>query len=985
MNKGFKSLPEYVQRKIDPEMAKRYMGGGAVMDRPLFRQAGGPAQPNMQEMAAMGQQYLMQPEAPTGMPQQQVDPQQAAMVQGAEQNAMLQGEQIGAMVAQSTMDNIDAAEDPKSMIDALRGNAKPLEERYSELADYVGEEDANKTPESVLAMVQPTIMMTEEGAVDSGIGELMQQLVAGVDMSEGEAMGQGVGELMAMGAGNTPPANFNQGGPVMVRNFADGTPPAGPSAAPLSISPYYQEAQQIRREILGSPEERAAQLQEQKNLTQAQMLFDIAQAGLQFAGTTEGKSVAERLANAAAATQLFPTIGARAAQFQQVKDAQKQDQRAMDLSALESAERQLEAERARKGAIALEGVKLSGDLAKMAVQFDYTQQRDETKFGYSQRLAEQQSDLNTALKRIELDAAAARQANDIDAQTRLQNDRIALQRELNNVNNALKVEMQKTEIDAAALAREDNQTFQQSLQDQKDALQIQIQATANTNDKELLALRTKAQESLVKLQTIEDLKKFETQFGITSAHDLEKMEAGFEFDRELLDHKANIEMLAQNRTMAFTASQNALNRLAESKNIVTRAELTAELQKELQAMSQEVQGDENAKQRAAALAQNMINNAFTEDRIMIETARLGLDTQYKLGSLALEEAAANAVSLGSKSDTALLKYITDPARLNAYANGTLGDNKTQFEQTILNYIKPREVWDKELGAYVSGQAPELAPRIVEAIKKGDPSFYNQVVKGSAPASSETGDIVAVPAVDEAAAVITTPTEVDLTKIIPVIMQNGKVDLNSPVFKQAKTTLFKPDIDYPKAIGISRVPTAVGKTFAEFGEEIGVGQGSGPEGQNLSQANTDLQSLANKMLQTIVNESDDRVLKMVQEKIMLETEKLEPGGIFFKTDSDARASLSTLASQLALALEQEASKVPEAGGDASLFSEKQVQAARANMLRIVPMLNEVLAFQRAFAKTPTGALSRPLDESTTQSAVEFLEGLTVPPTNQGDQQ
>jgi hypothetical protein len=83
-------------------------------------------------------------------------------------------------------------------------------------------------------------------------------------------------------------------------------------------------------------------LQEQKNLTQAQMLFDIAQAGLQFAGTTEGRTVAERLANAAAATQLFPTIGARAAQFQQVKDAQKQDQRAMDLSALESAERQLE-------------------------------------------------------------------------------------------------------------------------------------------------------------------------------------------------------------------------------------------------------------------------------------------------------------------------------------------------------------------------------------------------------------------------------------------------------------------------------------------------------------------------------------------------------------------------------------------------------------------------------------------------------------------
>ena len=326
MNKGFKSLPEYVQRKIDPEMAKRYMGGGAVMDRPLFRQAGGPAQPNMQEMAAMGQQYLMQPEQQ--MAPQQVDPQQAAMVQGAEQDAMMQGEQIGAMIAQSTMDNIDAAEDPKSMIDALRGNEKPLEERYAELAGYVGEEDANKTPESVLAMVQPTIMMTEEGAVDSGIGELMQQLVAGVDMSEGEAMGQGVGELMAMGAGNTPPANFNQGGAV--RRFAPGGAVASDAAA------YMPQFQELYASVLGDPATRQAELDEQKRLTQAQMLFDIAQTGLQFAGTTEGRSIAERLANAASATQLFPRIGERAAGQLAAKQAVEKEKRQMDLAALQS-------------------------------------------------------------------------------------------------------------------------------------------------------------------------------------------------------------------------------------------------------------------------------------------------------------------------------------------------------------------------------------------------------------------------------------------------------------------------------------------------------------------------------------------------------------------------------------------------------------------------------------------------------------------------
>ena len=160
MNEGFKALPEYVQRKIDPEAAKKFMGGGSVMQRPLFRQMGGPAEADMAQMAAMGQQYLL-PQAQQAPAQ--VDPQQAAMVQAQEQHYMEDGQKVGEMYASEMMNRIDAAEDPKDMIDAIRGNEKPLEARYAELAGYVGEADANRTPESVLAMVQPTIMMTEEG------------------------------------------------------------------------------------------------------------------------------------------------------------------------------------------------------------------------------------------------------------------------------------------------------------------------------------------------------------------------------------------------------------------------------------------------------------------------------------------------------------------------------------------------------------------------------------------------------------------------------------------------------------------------------------------------------------------------------------------------------------------------------------------------------------------------------------------------------
>jgi hypothetical protein len=47
-----------------------------------------------------------------------------------------------------------------------------MEARYDELAGVVGEEDAAQTPESVLALVQPVMVMA---SVDQGIGGLAQE------------------------------------------------------------------------------------------------------------------------------------------------------------------------------------------------------------------------------------------------------------------------------------------------------------------------------------------------------------------------------------------------------------------------------------------------------------------------------------------------------------------------------------------------------------------------------------------------------------------------------------------------------------------------------------------------------------------------------------------------------------------------------------------------------------------------------------------
>ena len=191
----------------------------SVYNRPLFRQMGGPAQPMPQDMAPPAQQL----------------PPEAAMLQQVEQVSAAQGQELGKAYAEQMMQGIDAAQSTEELINAFRGNEMPLDARRDELADYVGQGDADQTPESVLAMVQPVIMMTEEGAMNSGIGNLMQQLTGDIDMmteaGQPTDMGQGVGSLMMAGAPEAPaPQNFRQGGEV--KYLSTGTPPEGNSAAP---------------------------------------------------------------------------------------------------------------------------------------------------------------------------------------------------------------------------------------------------------------------------------------------------------------------------------------------------------------------------------------------------------------------------------------------------------------------------------------------------------------------------------------------------------------------------------------------------------------------------------------------------------------------------------------------------------------------------------------------------------------------------------
>tara|TARA_R100000084_G_scaffold101775_1_gene57021 strand:+ start:638 stop:2950 length:2313 start_codon:yes stop_codon:yes gene_type:complete len=207
--------------------------GNDVMERPMFAAGGGANKfPDLsgdgqvtQKDILMGRGVIKKqaggpiPDMPMQAPVEP-PPEQMMQVQEVEQQADMEGEQVGLDYLARTMDGIDAAEDVEEMINAMRGNEMPIEARRMELAEFVGRDDAMATPETVLAMVQPTIMMSEEGAMNSGIGDLMRQMTEDVDMAtEGGAptdMGEGLGGLMMAGAPmpQQPVQGFAQGGAV---------------------------------------------------------------------------------------------------------------------------------------------------------------------------------------------------------------------------------------------------------------------------------------------------------------------------------------------------------------------------------------------------------------------------------------------------------------------------------------------------------------------------------------------------------------------------------------------------------------------------------------------------------------------------------------------------------------------------------------------------------------------------------------------------
>jgi hypothetical protein len=69
---------------------------------------------------------------------------------------------------------IDSAQDYSELMNSTRGDSASEEQRRDELAQYVGEKDAEQTPDSVLALIQPLMQMLDTEAGTTGIAASQQ-------------------------------------------------------------------------------------------------------------------------------------------------------------------------------------------------------------------------------------------------------------------------------------------------------------------------------------------------------------------------------------------------------------------------------------------------------------------------------------------------------------------------------------------------------------------------------------------------------------------------------------------------------------------------------------------------------------------------------------------------------------------------------------------------------------------------------------------
>jgi len=696
--KGFSKLPESVQMQMNPSLAKKYQQGGIA---------------SMMDPASMPQGDPMM----GGMPQGgQMDPEQMAMMEAeAEAAGQAQGEQIGAMVGEQTMAGLDQAEDFQGAIDALRGNSAPLEARYQELAGFVGDQDAMQTPESVLAMVQPTIMMTEEGAVDSGIGQLMEQITGNIAMEtpDGQptAMAEGVGSLMGVGQQPTEKKLLADGGAV--QSFSEGKEVKKPSLSyqDLMADTDFAKNKALFDSIKGSPQAR-------RDALQSDLYFNLADRALAFAGGVD-PNTGENMAGAPLLSQVGRSAVGLGGTISEKLAAQRAQDQASDTAALSRTLSQRDILQDQNFKVGMEEKKYNFEMLKMAEQYNYTQLANEDQFSHATRLAEQGGRIQRGLARLQGEISA-------DAQK----IKDALELKLNEVNNTLKTTLQTNEFNQQDALKASDQEFEEAAQNRSRLIALQLASVndrlkrkATKEDTEYKAFLEKEQlkikQSYAVVNQAQELKNDIKLLGVKTTEELITMEKGQKYDLAGIRLQSSLIQKRNDAQNANNATQAAIQRVFESGQARTSRNFEKVLRLELQKNGfKEADLD-----RELAKKQQIFNNIITEQKMDLEESKEAFDQAFDTETLAitrLESEAKKANVFGTGKTGGAFNVVTNQDNLNAYANNSFAEgsaiNQGHVEAALSVYVSPEMDYSTDSRGKVIRPGNELTTDMKNALK-----------------------------------------------------------------------------------------------------------------------------------------------------------------------------------------------------------------------------------------------------------------------------
>lgn len=639
-----------------------------------------------------------------------------AQVAQVEKQASQMGAQLGQEYANNMMQTMDGAKDYATLINGIRGNERPIQDRYQELASLVGEPDAESTPESVLALVQPTLMMTEQGAANSGIGELLSKMSGDMEMSEAGAT-NGVGSLLA--AGQQAPQNFNQGGPV--RKYAPGGPVIGNIQGPTftnlptlpeagALNQAYQDRLKVYQNALGiDPEKRKENLE-------SDILFDISKAALAF-GAGVDPVTGENMARQSMASQLMRAAQPLPGTIQERLAAQRQEDQGLKLGALQSAE---EFMKARNDALAQErltNMRLGADLYSQLSNQDFTRGRDETAQAHQERLQRLQESANMRLQRLKGDQ---------------NEDSIMLQGQINEQLEELRAQLTSTRDQALHEMGLDKLGVMQGYDIEKMELGFdqkkELTKLQGTIEAEAAALERTSREMMQDKELT--VKQAMQRAQIKSAKELQKLEQIWKSSENSIDRDFNREI--ESRREREAQINRDLKLAMQTNDIEAQKALQAEqldVRRELQILQQEWQSAESGLDRETKV--DIVDRQIQQQVF----DRLQQDRQFKTKAeleaygLAIEEAKNKYTQLGSTIDGRMMSYVLNADNMGTYADGTMPeDQQTRYEQFVLSLTQSGWKPDPVTGQMKYSQGEKLAPAVMESLKQGNPDFYREITK-----------------------------------------------------------------------------------------------------------------------------------------------------------------------------------------------------------------------------------------------------------------